>query len=122
MVWTDGSTYKGEWVKGIQNGKGVMTFPDGRIKDGFFEKNIFKGAIKVTEGSAADKRTKEELKQEPDFDGQLRSSIDGGRTSAFREPNCDIRIGVAKVRGGSNSVNRLKLIAQTSRNDPDDVN
>jgi len=28
-----------------------MTFPDGRIKDGMFENNIFKGAIKVREGS-----------------------------------------------------------------------
>jgi len=28
-----------------------MTFPDGRIKDGIFENNIFKGAIKVKEGS-----------------------------------------------------------------------
>jgi len=51
MYWTDGSVYKGEWIKGIQHGKGIMTFPDGRIKDGMFEDNIFKGAIKVKEGS-----------------------------------------------------------------------
>ena len=86
-----------------------MTFSDGRIKDGIFERNIYKGAIKVKEGSVADMKSKEEMKQEPDVD--LRSSIDAGRKSTLREPNCDIRIGVAKARGGSNSVNRLKLIA-----------
>ena len=43
MYWTDGSVYKGEWNKGIQHGRGVMTFPDGRIKDGYFENNVFKG-------------------------------------------------------------------------------
>ena len=43
MYWTDGSVYKGEWRKGIQYGRVVMTFPDGRIKDGYFENNVFKG-------------------------------------------------------------------------------
>lgn len=47
MYWTDGSIYKGEWKKGIQNGRGVMTFPDGRIKDGYFENNIFKGKTQI---------------------------------------------------------------------------
>jgi hypothetical protein len=32
-----------------------MTFPDGRIKDGIFEKNVFKGNIKIKEGSPVDK-------------------------------------------------------------------
>jgi hypothetical protein len=32
-----------------------MTFPDGRIKDGHFEKNIFKGAVKIQAGSLVDK-------------------------------------------------------------------
>ena len=85
-----------------------MTFSDGRIKDGYFKRNIFQGAIKVKEGSAADIYSKEEMKKEPDID--LRSSLDG-RKSTIREPNCDIRIGVAKTRGGSSSINRLKLIA-----------
>jgi len=43
MFWVDGSTYKGEWASGIQNGLGVMTFIDGRVKDGVFENNIYKG-------------------------------------------------------------------------------
>jgi hypothetical protein len=25
-----------------------MTFPDGRVKDGFFENNVFKGNLQVT--------------------------------------------------------------------------
>ena len=47
MYWTDGSVYKGDWIKGIQHGKGVMTFPDGRIKDGFFHNNVFKGNTQI---------------------------------------------------------------------------
>ena len=47
MYWTDGSVYKGEWKKGIQNGRGVMSFPDGRIKDGYFENNVFKGNTQI---------------------------------------------------------------------------
>jgi hypothetical protein len=43
MTWTDGSIYKGYWIRGIQNGQGVMTYPDGTILDGLFEANIFKG-------------------------------------------------------------------------------
>ena len=39
-----------------------MTFSDGRIKDGIFERNIYKGAIKVKEGSVADMKSKEEMK------------------------------------------------------------
>lgn len=54
MFWTDGSSYKGHWLKGIQHGKGVMTLKDGRIKDGYFENNIFKGSIDVKKGSEAD--------------------------------------------------------------------
>lgn len=75
MAWTDGSTYKGEWVKGIQHGRGIMTFPDGRIKDGFFERNVFKGATKVQKGSEADIKTREETKEEPEIN-TLRQSID----------------------------------------------
>jgi hypothetical protein len=42
MLWTDGSCYKGEWVGGIQHGQGTMCFPDGRVKEGIFENNVFK--------------------------------------------------------------------------------
>ncbi len=54
MYWTDGSVYKGEWKKGIQHGRGVMTFPDGRIKDGYFDNNVFKGKTEIEEGSKTD--------------------------------------------------------------------
>lgn len=43
MQWTDGSTYEGDWVRGIQHGKGKMTFPDGSVKEGYFENNVYKG-------------------------------------------------------------------------------
>jgi hypothetical protein len=41
MMWIDGSIYKGYWEKGIQHGLGVMIFPDGFKKVGFFDNNIF---------------------------------------------------------------------------------
>lgn len=44
MSWTDGSTYKGEWSDGIQDGHGEMNFTDGReSRVGRFENNVFKG-------------------------------------------------------------------------------
>ena len=44
MMWTDGSVYIGEWKGGIQHGYGRMYFPDGTIKEGLFDKNVFKGS------------------------------------------------------------------------------
>jgi hypothetical protein len=43
MRWTDGSIYIGHWARGIQNGYGKMIFPNGRVKEGYFENNIYKG-------------------------------------------------------------------------------
>ena len=37
-----------------------MTFPDGRIKDGYFENNIFKGKTEVQEGSEVEKIMQDE--------------------------------------------------------------
>lgn len=41
MNWTDGSCYKGDWVNGVQHGRGSMSFADGTIKTGLFENNVF---------------------------------------------------------------------------------
>ena len=98
MYWTDGSIYKGEWKKGIQHGRGVMTMPDGRIKDGIFEANIFKGAVKVREGSDI------ERKLMPVTVVDEGSSVDG---TSRREPR-DMRI-----RGQSNSIERIKKLNET---------
>ena len=43
MFWTDGSIYQGEWKQGVQHGYGKMTFPDGTIKEGYFENNVYVG-------------------------------------------------------------------------------
>lgn len=51
MFWNDGSCYKGEWEGGIQNGAGKMEFPDGRVKEGMFENNTFKGPLMGTSPS-----------------------------------------------------------------------
>ena len=39
-----------------------MTFPDGRIKDGYFEDSVFKGQTKIVESSEAETTAKEEAK------------------------------------------------------------
>ena len=46
MEWTDGSIYKGYWVKGSQHGVGIMIFPDGVKRAGFFESNTFQLPLK----------------------------------------------------------------------------
>lgn len=45
MVWTDGSKYIGQWIRGIQHGYGKMVFPDGTFKEGYFENNIYVGHV-----------------------------------------------------------------------------
>jgi hypothetical protein len=45
MYWTDESIYKGMWVHGIQHGLGLMMFPDGAVRVGFFEENVYKQSI-----------------------------------------------------------------------------
>lgn len=52
MEWTDGSTYEGEWKKGIQHGWGTMSFPNGKVKEGYFEDNMFRGDVTKSEYSA----------------------------------------------------------------------
>lgn len=39
-----------------------MTFPDGRIKDGYFENNVFKGHTQIQEGSSVEQKLQEENK------------------------------------------------------------
>jgi len=45
MRWTDGSQYIGQWVKGVQNGFGRITLPDGTCKEGFFQQNVYRGPM-----------------------------------------------------------------------------
>ena len=49
MRWTDGSTYMGTWKRGIQEGVGIMIFPDGARRAGIFEMNVFKATLKTPE-------------------------------------------------------------------------
>lgn len=39
MFWNDGSSYKGMWQNGDQEGKGVLVTAEGLIKEGIFCKN-----------------------------------------------------------------------------------
>ena len=43
MTWKDGSYYEGEWEYGIQHGFGRMNFPNGDVKEGMFENNVYRG-------------------------------------------------------------------------------
>lgn len=49
MYWTDGSSYQGEWVKGIQHGYGKMLFPDGTKREGYFENNVYKVKVQISD-------------------------------------------------------------------------
>lgn len=40
MRWPDGTSYEGEWVKGVQCGKGKLQLSDGTLKIGIFKDNI----------------------------------------------------------------------------------
>ena len=47
MYWADGTIYKGDWIKNSRQGYGLMTFPDGRLKEGQFDTNVFQGQTKM---------------------------------------------------------------------------
>jgi MORN repeat len=47
MTWTDGTSYIGEWCHGIQHGHGKMIMPDGTVKEGYFDCNVYKGPKSV---------------------------------------------------------------------------
>jgi len=49
MEWTDGSKFRGHWVKGVQHGIGIMQFPDGAKRAGFFDTNVFQVPLKSTQ-------------------------------------------------------------------------
>jgi hypothetical protein len=47
MVWCDKSSYKGYWKNGVQDGVGIMRFPDKQIKIGLFQNNVWLKEIKT---------------------------------------------------------------------------
>lgn len=49
MNWTDGTRYVGDWCHGIQHGKGQMVLPNGSLKEGYFECNVYNGPINSIE-------------------------------------------------------------------------
>jgi hypothetical protein len=49
MYWIDGSSYHGEWIKGIQHGYGKMIFPDSTTREGYFENNVFKVQVQISD-------------------------------------------------------------------------
>ena len=36
-IYTDKTTYEGEWAKGFMNGKGTFTWADGSVKSGIWK-------------------------------------------------------------------------------------
>lgn len=47
MEWTDLSRFRGHWIKGVQEGIGIMIFPDGTKRAGFFNKNVYSLPLKA---------------------------------------------------------------------------
>jgi hypothetical protein len=89
---TNGGTYEGEsrrWV-GIRQGRGVMTYPDGRFYIGFFENDLKhgKGVCKDEDGSVYDGEWKEHKKHGKGkfiypsgdiYKGQFKNDLPNGR-------------------------------------------
>lgn len=43
MYFSDGTIYKGDWTRGLQNGRGTIVNPDGSIVEGYFVNNVYYG-------------------------------------------------------------------------------
>ena len=97
-----------------------MSFEDGRLKDGMWENGIFKGKTVMADGSEIDENMKRDQKLLKSFikmtseEGKINQqfkivSTDQTKVTVntTREPNV-VRV---KTRGGSNSVNRIKMIS-----------
>ena len=82
MFWTDGSIYKGEWVKGIQHGYGEMLFPDGTKKVGVFDHNTF---VSPTENNQDNSR-KSQLRSR-DYDDKNNNTIQEEEQSTEKDLN-----------------------------------
>ena len=40
MIWNDGTVYKGEWKKGMANGRGVLITSEGVFRGKFLNNNF----------------------------------------------------------------------------------
>ena len=47
-VYTDKTTYEGEWVQTQKQGKGIETWPNGYIYNGEFKNSVWNGQGKLT--------------------------------------------------------------------------
>ena len=88
MTWNDGTNYKGEWLKGQQHGRGVMSFVDGRLKDGLWEAGVFKGRTVMADGTEID----EQMKRDPKL---LKSFIQ--KTSEETKINKQFQLAVPEI-------------------------
>jgi len=43
MEFSDGSVYEGDWLRGLQSGKGRMVGKNGAVMEGNFKNNVFYG-------------------------------------------------------------------------------
>ena len=43
MIWDDGDRFKGFWINGLREGKGVYYWKDDRKFEGYWEKDILVG-------------------------------------------------------------------------------
>jgi hypothetical protein len=88
-----------------------MTFKDGRIKDGIFENNLFKGAVQVQEGSEVEQQIRNEASPEKRSNslsrpGQLESIFSTETKDNSRVNPREQKGLIIKTRGPSTSVKR----------------
>ena len=54
MYWADGTVYKGQWEQGVHHGPGVLHLPNGEVKEGLFENNVYIGKVVDKKGKPAE--------------------------------------------------------------------
>ena len=64
MIWADGRKYSGQWLHGIQQGKGEMRMADGKLKIGLFKNNLFIEEIKEVDEGSEDSETDNQVLKE----------------------------------------------------------
>ena len=69
MIWVEGlhstseTTYEGEWDRGIQHGSGSLILPDGTMKEGYFDNNVYVGTVRPMVSSASQEKKPKAMKR-----------------------------------------------------------
>ena len=86
MYWADGSLYKGNWAKGLQEGLGILKFPDGLVTAGFFKENIYTTPLLTMEEFTGYKEANPSFKCTPGFEEEIRKYLEAIKPAEEYEP------------------------------------